>query len=138
TRIVHPAYVGVPAQEFGHGQRVVRMAFHAERQSFETLQEQERVERAQGRAEITQTFDPRFHDEREITECLEEADAVVTLAGFEQLRKRAAVPRERAAIHHDAADGGAVTADEFRSGMQNDVRAMLDGPDIVLHSATKF
>src|SRR5712692_8140124 len=113
TRIVHPAYVGVPAQMFGHGQGVARMALHAERQSLEALQEQERIERAQGRAEITQAFYARFHDEREISERFEKADAVVTLAGFEQLRKRAVVPRKLAAIHHDAADGRAVAADEL-------------------------
>ena len=38
-------------------------------------------------------------------------------------------PVEGAAVYDDAAKGGAVTADELGGGVDNDVRAVLNGPD---------
>ena len=53
---------------------------------------------------------------------------MVALAGLEQLRERAVVPGEFAAVDDDAADGRAVPADELGGRMHHDIRAVLDGP----------
>ena len=39
------------------------------------------------------------------------------------------LPVELAGIHHDAAERGAMAADELGGGMQHDIRTMLNGPD---------
>ena len=105
-----------------------RVALHAQLQRLQALQEQKRVERAERRAEIAQALHARLHDVGEVAEGLVEANAVIALARFEQLREAALVPGKAAAIHDHAADRRAVSADELGGRMHHDVGAVLDGP----------
>src|ERR1043166_7939193 len=128
TRIIDPRYPVMEFEKLCHGKSVFRMALHAELQRFQSLQEQERVERAERRAKVPQPFDARLHDVREISECFVKPDAVVALARLEYLREAALVPREAAAIDDASADRSAVTTDELRCRMHHDVSSVLDWP----------
>ena len=92
-RVVDPGDSRVRVQECGHRPRVGDVALHAQPERLQPLQEQERVERAERRAEIAQPFDARLHDVGEVAEGLVEADAVVALARLQQLRERRRCPR---------------------------------------------
>src|ERR1051326_7963599 len=104
------------------------MALHAQLECLQALQEQEGIEGAEGRSEIAQAFHAGFHNVGEVAERLIEADAVVALAGLEQLRKAAAIPRKAAAIDDDSTDRRPMPADELGGRMDHDIRAVLDRP----------
>ena len=118
--------MGVFGQELGHRQGVCNVSFHAQFQGFQAHQEKKRVEGTERRAEIAQAFHASLHDEREIAECFVKSDAVIALAGLEQLRKRAAVPGKSSAVYNHAADGCSVSADKLCGRVQHNVRAMFD------------
>src|SRR5215469_3773021 len=115
-------------KEASHLESVARMSLHAKLQGLESLEEQERIERAQRRTIVTQAFHARFHDVGEIAKGLIEADAMVALARLEQLRECSAIPWKSAAVDDHAADGSPVATDELGGRVQDDVGAVLDGP----------
>ena len=113
-------------QPLGDLLRVAAMLFHAEFQSLDPLQEQERVERTHARTKIAQALDARLDDESQPAEDLRELHAVVARTGFGELREFLA-PRKLSAIDDDAADGRAVTAQKLGGGVDHDIRAVLHG-----------
>ena len=116
------------SSQLGDGQRVLAVAGDPQRQRLETLQEQERVERAERGADVAQALDAQLEDERQVTEGGGVADPVVARIGIDEVRLEplARGPVERASVHDDSTDGGAMAADPLRRRVDDDVRAVLD------------
>ena len=123
----HPLDRLVGGERFEHRERVAHVAFHADAQRLDALQQLERVGRRQAGAEIAQALGARAHDEGGLAELLVEDDAVIAGIGLGELGKFAGgVPVEPAAIDDDAADRDAVAADPFGRGVHHEVGAELD------------
>ena len=119
-----------------------------QRQRFQSLQKQERVERTQRRADVAQQRDAHFQDERHVAHAGDVAQGVpvfqtvIARIGFGEFGELAVVPLEFAGVHDHAADARAVTADVFRGRRDNDVRAKVKRPhqadtDRVVHNERK-
>ncbi len=113
-------------QKFRDFLRVADVALHAHVQGFRALQQQERVERRQRRAEGAMGFHARAHDVAEVAEGFVKAHAVIALRGLGHAGKFAVAPIKFARFDDHAAHGGAVAADEFSRGMHDDVGAVFD------------
>ncbi len=112
------------------GERVVAVALHAQGQRLDPGEDEEGVERRDGRPEIAQAEHATGDGEGEIAEGLGERDAVIARRGGRQRRIPPALePIEGAAIDDRAADRVAVAAEELSQRMHDDVGAMLDGAD---------
>ena len=125
--IVHPAHQRMGFEESGDPERVLAVPVHAHVQRLESLQEQERVERAERRSEGAKRLAARAHGEPEIAERLVEAHAVVPARRLGHARELAVVPRELPRLDDHAADRRPVAADELRRGVGDEVRAPLEG-----------
>ena len=68
--IVHPIYRRVRFQELGHLQGVVAVPLHPQGEGFNSLQNQESVEGAQGRTDVAEKLDARLDDVSERPERL--------------------------------------------------------------------
>ena len=101
------------------------MPFHAQRQGFDSLQEQESVHGRDRSADIAQQLHPCLEDVRTCAEGRPVGQPVVARIGLGEHRMP---PRgaevERAAVDDEPADGGAVTADELGGRMHHDVRTV--------------
>ena len=109
------------------------MDAHAQWQGFETLDVQERVERARRGAEVAQQGDPHLDDVGDGAHRLHRLGphrAVIGRVGLVQQREALGVlfPVEIAAIDDDAADRGAVAADVFGRRMHDDSGAVVERP----------
>lgn len=131
-RMVYAFHLRMVLEVFYDFERVFHMAFYAQRERFQSLQQQESVERGDGSTEVAQQQCPYFDDESERPYSFREGNAVVAGVGFYEGREFAALfPIEFAAVDDDAAESGAVAADEFRSGMNDDIYAVFDRADEV-------
>ena len=114
----------------GHGERVLRVALHAQVQGFDALQQQEGVERRERGAGVAQALHAGLEDEGQRPEGLGVGEAVVGGIGLGELLEAAGGgPVELAGVDDDAADGGAVAAEELGGRVDDDVGALLDGAD---------
>src|SRR5579875_2254409 len=104
------------------------MTLHAQRERLQSLEQQERIERADAWSHIAQGFAAGLHAEAKIAKSLIEAHAVIAGRGIDNLRKFPIVPGEFARLNQHARDRGAVPADEFCRRMYHDVRAILEWP----------
>ena len=103
------------------------MAFHADTQRLDALQQLERIGRRETRAEIAQALGSGAHDEGGLAELLVEDDAMIAGIGLGELGEFAGgMPVEPAAIDDDAADRDAVAADPFGRRIHHDIGAELD------------
>ena len=112
--------------------RVFVVLAKPQRQRLETLQKLEGVERRDRRAEVAQQLDARAQRIGDRSERLRSLRPDGAVIGFVRLREQGEalgvlLPREIAAIDDEAADRGAVSADVFRRGIDDDRRAMLEG-----------
>ena len=106
---------------------LAHVAFHADAQRLDALQQLERVGRRQAGAEVAQALGAGAHDEGGLAELLVEDDAVIAGIGLGELGELAGgVPVEPAAIDDDAADRDAVAADPFGRGVHHEIGAELD------------
>ena len=112
----------------GNDQGVLAMALDPQRERLEALQEEERVERAEGRPQVPQALDPQLEDECQRTERAGVANPVIARIRIDEVGAEAlrGGPVERPAIDHHSADRGAVAADPFGRRVDDDVRAVLD------------
>src|SRR5215204_799520 len=110
---VYPGHLWMTLQELGDGLRVRRVALHPEWQRLEALQEQEAVERAQGRTVVSEHLDPGLQDKGKLTQRRVDLQSVVGWVWFGEPRELPVVPGELAAVHYDAADGRTVPPDEL-------------------------
>ena len=109
---------------------VLHMALDAQAQGLGALQQQEGVERRNGGTGITQQDRTDVGDKSCGACCIGKGNAVVAGVGVSNVAElTACLPVELAAVHDDAAQRGAVAADELGSGVDDDVSAMLDGTD---------
>ena len=108
-----------------HFQRVSDVALHAQGERFQPLQKEKSVKGTERRARIPQKRRPHFYDIREIARGVCKYRPVIGGIGEGKRGEIAVVPIELAAVHHDAAERRAVTADEFGRGMHHDIRAVL-------------
>ena len=100
----------------------------AQGECLKPLQEEECVERSDRRARVAQEEGTDVGDEGDGAECLDEVHAVIAFVRLREVREASrCLPVEGAALDDDAAEAGAVPADEFRRGVHDDVRAVLDG-----------
>ena len=100
----------------GKRESVLTMAFSAEGERFQSLYEQECVERREACPQVSQLFNPGFDDERDIAEGtfgpegLGEFQAVIAGTGYCENGKPAIVPREFPGIDNHATDLSSVTS----------------------------
>ena len=126
-RVLHPLHLVAGFEPLRDRQRVLRVTLHAQRQRLQTLQEEERVERRDGRPDVALVLQPALQDvlrRAQLLGQLREHDAVVARVGFGESREPpAAGVVELPAVDDDAADRRAVTADELRRRVHDDVGA---------------
>ena len=125
--------VAATFEEVRDHDRVLIVLAKPQRQRLEPLQKLEGVERRDRRANVAQELDARAQrigDRSERLRRLGPDRAVVGLVRLREQREALGVllPREIAAVDDEAADRGAVSADVFRRGIDDDRRAMLERP----------
>ena len=107
--------------------RVLRVALQTQGQRLHALQEQEGIEGRNRRARVAQENRADVGDERRWADRVRKGHAMVARIRISNRRiMPARLPVELAGIDDNAAERRAVTADELRRGMHNDVRAVLN------------
>src|SRR5918997_3707023 len=89
TRVVYPVDLLMAPQELRDGVGVLRVTLHPQRQRLETLQKEEAVEGAQGRAVVAEPLDARFEYVGELAKGRVELEAMVGRVRLGQLRETA-------------------------------------------------
>ena len=111
-----------------HGQGVLGVPLHAQVQRLGPLQQQEGVEGRHASSGIAQPLDPCLEDVGQRTEGAGVGNAMVGRIGIGELLEAArGFPVELAAIDQDAANRGAMAADELRRRVDHQVRAQAIG-----------
>ena len=106
------------------------MAVQTKRQGLHTLQQQEGVEGRDGGAGIPQQDGPNVSNKSGGTDSVHKADTVVAGIGVCNGRVLAVgLPVELAGVHDDAAQCGAVAADELGGGVEHNISAVLNRAD---------
>ena len=114
-------------QIFYNLQRILNVTLYTERQSFQSLQKQEGVERRKSCSGITKKDGTYFCNECSRSNCFCEADAVVARVWLSQgCEFSGSLPVEFTAVYDHTAKSSSMAADEFGCGMNNDVCAVLD------------
>ena len=114
---------------------ILDVPLDAKRQSLKSLQEDERTDRRERGACVTEQYRPCAGDVGSRANRLGEYDSVVAVVRLGELGEFAGgFPVELARIHDDSADGGTVSAYELGSGMHDDICTVLDGPEQVRRS----
>ena len=117
-----------------HFQGVLRVLLLAQRQRLEPLKEEPRVERTQGRADVSKELDAHFEDEgdvshiTEVCEHVPELEAVIAGVGLRELGEFPVAPVEFAPVDDDAAYRRAVAADILRRRSGKNVGSVVQGP----------
>lgn len=129
-RMVDAAHLGMRLQEIHYTQGILHMAFHTERKRFESLQQQEGIERTEGRSRIAQQGGADAYGKGGGSGGLAEAETVVAGIRLGELREFArCLPVERTPVDDDTAQRSAVSADELGGRVYHDVGPVLDRTD---------
>ena len=130
TRIVHRLDARIAVQELGNLAGVLDMPLDAQRQRLDALQQQKRIHRRKHGAHGALVHAAAAADEGRGAVMLGVNEAVVGRVGLREhgVARRIVGPREGAAVHDDAAQRGSMAAHEFRHRVDDDVRAVVDGP----------
>ena len=128
--MVHTLHLGVLGQIGHHLPRVLGVALQAQGEGLHALKQQKGVEGGDGGAGVPQEDGPDVGHKGGGAGGIHKADAVIAGIG----RGDGGVfvgclPVEPAGIHDNAAQGGAVAADELGGGVDYHVGAVLNGPD---------
>jgi hypothetical protein len=111
-----------------HGERVLRVALDPQRQGLDALEEEPRVVRRDGGAQIAQRHGAGAQDIGQRREGLGQivapAQAVIAGVGLIEERMPPRAPVEFAAVHQHAPDPRAMAAEPFRQRMHDDVGAV--------------
>ena len=130
--MVHLFHLRVVGKELHHLFGVLYMTLDTQAQRLGALQQQEGVEGGDGSAGITQQDSADVGDKSGRACGVRKGDTVVAGVGGSNVGVTAAgLPVEVAAVHDDAAQRGAVAADELGGRVHHDVCAVLDGTDEV-------
>ena len=127
-RMVHALDLRVAVQEVDDFERVLDVALDTQRERFQTLQQDKRVEGGQRCALIAQERGARLGDIGGLACGFGEHDAVVARVRLRDAGELVGVagPVELARIDDHAAHRRAVSADELRGGRDHHVGAVLD------------
>ncbi len=127
--VVHALNLRVVLEELDHLEGVLHVALDAKRQGLQALEQQERVEGRQRRAQVAQQRGAGLGDVGGSPTHVGEHDAVVGGVGLGQAREAVGMgrPIELAGVDEHAAHDGAVAAHELGGGVRHDVGTMLDG-----------
>ena len=126
TGIVHPGDLRMRLQIAGDAKGIFAVARHAQFKRFQTLQDEESVERADGRAGVAQRHDAGAGDEGGSAEMFAVIHAVVGRVGAgEDGEAFAFCPREAAAVNNGAANTVAMATDIFGQRFNDDIRPQL-------------
>ena len=132
SRVVDLLYLGVTGQEIDYAQGILDVTLDAQREGLEPLQQQEGVEGADGGAGVAQNHGPDAGDVGGGSGHVGKSGAVVAGVGLAQLGEFArGGPVEAARVDDDAAQRGAVAADELGGRVYHDVGSVFDGADEV-------
>src|SRR5580700_1244708 len=107
---------------------VLHVAFYAQRQGLNPLQEQKSVKRRKRGSSIPLTDSPAARDKRRLSKMIDIDHAVICdLGPIEHIKLfRIPSPRELPTIYNHSANTGAASSDELRHGMHHYVGAILD------------
>ena len=123
ARVIDPGHTRVGLQKLRHAQRVVAVLLHAQRQGLDALQNLPSAHGAERCAKHAQAFHAAAHGKAKVAKGLVKLHTVVALGRLGHTGKLAVVPREFAALHHHAAQRGAVPGQVFGGRMHHDVCA---------------
>ena len=88
------------------------------------------MKRGKCRAGVAQENSPDFGQKGRRTGSFGKTEAVIARIGFRNRRKfTAAFPIKSAAVNDNPSDRGTVTADEFRGGMYDNIRSVINRTD---------
>ncbi len=128
--ILHPVDLVARLEPLRDGQRVLAVTFHAQRERLESLDEEERVERRDRRADVSLVLEAGLQDVLRGAERLgelREDRAVVARVGLGEVGEApTARVVELPPVDDDPADRRAVTADELGRRVHDDVGAVLE------------
>ena len=111
-------------EPLGERLRVLDVAFAAERQGLQPLQEEPGVERAHARSQVAHRVHAQLGRQGFVPVRLPEPHPVVAVRGLRELGELAAgAPVKVASVDHDATHARAVAADPFGAAVGDDVRA---------------
>ena len=91
ARVRDPLDLVAPLEPLRHGERVLRMPFHPQAQRLQTLQEQERIERSDRRADVAQVLQAALqheHRRAKLGRKLREHETVVARIGLGETGNR--------------------------------------------------
>src|SRR2546421_7810089 len=124
-RVADPVDTGMRSEMPSDGQCRLTVAWHAQVQRLDPLQQQERAKRSERRPKRSDGFHASFHGEAEIAEGLVEEHSVIATRWCGHLRELAVSPVKLSGLDDDSAHGRAVTAQVLGRGMNYDVGAVL-------------
>ena len=109
------------------------MTLHAERQCFQTLQQDKSIERRDRSSCITQNDSPDAGDESCRTCHVGKDRSMITWVRFAQGRELIGIcfPIEIATVHNHSSQARSMSADKFGGGMNNNIGPVLDRTDQV-------
>ena len=129
ARVVDLCNLRVLGEEFQNLLGVFHMTVKAERKSFGALEQEESVERGNCSTFVTQEDCADIDDIGSGASSGSEGHAVARV-GVGELRELAACsPVELASVNNHATEGSAMTADELRCGVNDDVGTVFNGAD---------
>lgn len=133
--VVYLFYVGVILEEVYYLECVLNVALYSQRKGFQTLKQQERVERRDGSAQISHQRGADLEDVSDVARSLGEYYAVVRGVRLAESGELIVLrPVELACVYDNAAHYSAVAADELGSRMYYYVCAVLDRSEQVRSS----
>lgn len=126
TGVVYALDLGVLLEPLSHFECIVHRSLYAQREGFESLQQQEGVERTLAGARVAEHFAPCPYGESLVAAVFPEVESVIPFRGFADQGVAAVAPIEVAAVDSHAAHAVAVTSDPFGRCVQHDIGAPFD------------
>src|SRR6185437_10823940 len=103
------------------------MALHAQMEGFNSLQNEKCVERRYAGAGVAQTLYASLQYKSQVGERRGIGEPVIGRIGLDKVAKASGLgPVELTAVDNDTADAVAVAAQEFCSGVEDDIRTPLN------------
>lgn len=127
TGVVYALDLGVLLEPLSHFECIVHRSLYAQREGFESLQQQEGVERTLAGTRVAEHFAPCPYGESLVAAVFPEVESVIPFRGFADQGVAAVAPIEVAAVDSHATHAVAVTSDPFGRCVQHDIGAHLIG-----------
>ena len=126
--MVDLCHLRVLREEVHDLQRILHMTLDTQGQRLKPVDEVERALWCDCRARVAQDECADIDNECDRTERIDEAHAVIARVRVGEVREASrCLPVELSAVYDHAAEARAVSAEELRRRVHNDVRAVLDG-----------